>query len=379
MRIVLLYLKWSYGIEVLADQLSRQFERIAQVSIVAGAKPDFKPGMRASWQEGHLDSALALFNPLVQVRLLREIRANDPQVIYFISPHVLNVPLVLLCRWFTHAVVISHIHDPEYAGRPLVAATANTVARLQSRWSHRVFCWGNAIKEAISRDFTVPTDRIAVFAHGPGHKTPADRSGAGPGGAAPRYFSLIGTIIPRKGVEYFLEAARLFNERYGTDAAGFLLAGYGDLTAYHAAIDMLPNLQVVNRFVEDAEVNEFLANSYALVLPYTAGVMQSSLIAIAYGNGCPVIVSNLGSLPEEVEVGRTGYVVEKANAVQIADAMTRIYADPERARRREDCLATYRERFNWDTIADQMYRDMESAVRQLEGKHGLARQVSEDR
>lgn len=378
MRIVLVYLKWSYGIEVLANQLASQFSEQSEVTLISGKRPYSKEGTSVAWEGKYIGSVLAFANPLVSARLFRKIRSLDPQVVYFISPHVINVPLLLLSKWFTDAVVISHIHDPEYSGHPLVAMAANFVARIQSRWSHRVYCWGNAIKKAISLKFQVHPDRIAVYRHGPGHRTPADDITGVVCVRPPRYFSMIGTIIPRKGLEYYLEAARLFNERHGTDAAQFLVAGSGDLTRYKAAIGRLPNLTVMNRFLEDAEVNELLASSYASVLPYTAGVMQSSFIAIAYGNACPVIVSDIGSLPEEVENGVTGYVVERANADDLAAAMSRIYSDPVRVRMEEKCVATYRERFNWDAIAGQMYRDMENSLSERKKHIYLGHEIHEN-
>lgn len=364
MRIVILDLKWSYGIEVLTEQLSRHLGKHSEVSVLSAKKPEYDKGPRKAIEGKHLGSAIALVNPFAYASVLRRIRAINPHVIYIISPHVMNAPLTLLFRWLTGAIVISHIHDPQHAGGPLVSTTANLVSRLQSRWSHRVFCWGKAIRETISRNFRVSPDRISVFRHGPGHRTPADEPGFDGRSRLPRYFSMIGTIIPRKGAIYFLEAARLFNERHGLDVCQFLLAGSGDLRDYQAAIDRIPNLVVCNRFLEDAEVNQFLVESHASVLPYVSGVMQSSFIAIAYGNGCPVIVSNIGSLPEEVEEGRTGFVVEKANAREIADAMSRIITSPNKDRFSDNCVRAYRAKFGWDVICAEMYKDMANTIKQ---------------
>jgi glycosyltransferase involved in cell wall biosynthesis len=129
----------------------------------------------------------------------------------------------------------------------------------------------------------------------------------------------------------------------------------------------IPNLIVRNRFISDTEINEILGDSLALVLPYVGGVLQSSFVAIAYGNGCPVIVSNIGSLPEEVENGKTGYVVDKANASDLAEAMTKIYLDSKRAIMTENCVAAYREKFNWDAIGEAIYRDMKTSLSRLRG------------
>jgi glycosyltransferase involved in cell wall biosynthesis len=364
---VVFNLKWSHGIEGIVANLSRELEKHADVTVISGQKPLTGIEKKAARSDKYADAIRDFVNPFVYGRILAKIRRCDPEVIYFLGPHVLNAPLALLCRWFSDACVIVHVHDAKYARSSPIAALADTVARLQSLFAHRVYCYGANIKLEIVNRFKIRADRIATFRLGPSHWTLADRD-ENFRRMRPLQFSMIGTLIHRKGMDRFLEAARLFNEAHGAGAVQFLLAGAGDLTRYKAAIERLPNLVVVNRFIEDAEVNEFLAGSYASVLPYTEGVMQSSFVAIAYGNGCPVIVSNIGSLPEEVEDGETGYVVEKANAAQIAEAMTRIYSEREESRLFENCLRAYREKFSWSQIGEQIFRDMERSS-ELFGNH----------
>jgi glycosyltransferase involved in cell wall biosynthesis len=361
MRIVIFNLNWSHGIEGIVANLTRELEKHADVTVISGQKPAISGAKKAARSDKYTDAIRQFVNPLVYIRILARIRQCNPQVIYFMSPHVLNAPLTLLCRWFSAACVIVHVHDAEYARSSPVARFADAVARLQSRFAHRVYCYGAKIKCEVIKNFKVPAEHIATFRLGPSHWTRADVATAAPK-PSPRQFSMIGTLIYRKGVEYFLEAARLFNERHGASAAQFVLAGSGDISRYKAAIERLPNLVVMNRFVEDAEVNELLTKSYASVLPYIEGVMQSSFVAIAYGNGCPVIVSDIGSLPEEVENGGTGYVVEKGNAAQIAEAMTKIYSEREESRLFENCLRAYREKFSWEQIGEQIFRDMERSA-----------------
>lgn len=370
MRIVIFNLNWSHGIEGIVANLARELRKHANVTVISGPKPVSSGEKKAARSDKYAAAIRDFVNPLVYIRILAKVRRCDPQVIYFMSPHVLNAPLTVLCRCFSDACVIVHVHDAKYARSSRVAALADTVARLQGRFAHRVYCYGAKIKCEIAKNFRVPTGRIATFRLGPSHWTSADRDGAFRK-VRPAQFSMIGTLIYRKGVEYFLEAARLFNEAHGTNAAKFLLAGAGDLTSYKAAIERMPNLIVVNRFLEDAEVNQFLAASYASVLPYIEGVMQSSFVAIAYGNGCPVIVSDIGSLPEEVDNGETGFVVEKANAAQIAEAMTQIYFERENSRFSENCLRAYRTKFSWEQIGEQIFRDMEKSA-ELLGKHPRA-------
>lgn len=365
MHIIIMDLKWSYGNEVLIRQLARQWRERAEVLIISEGRPLSTKGKAVT--NGYWNSLKALVNPLTYGRILRRVRKANPDIIYFLSPHILNVPLTLLCRLVTSGCVIGHVHDSQYSrSRPVAAYLADTVAYLQGHLSHRVYCFGRSIQQGILNRFDVPEKRIAVFRLGPGHPTPADdRVQPGPS-RNPKYFSQIGTILERKGVHYFLEAARMFNDRHGSDVVTFVLAGIGDLKKYEAEIAQIPNLELRNRFIEDGEVNEILQNSYASILPYTDGIMQSSFVAIAYGNGCPVIVSDLGGLPEEVEHGKTGFVVARRSAEQLADAMTQIY-ESEIEHFTANCIRAYRERFDWSSIADQMYRDMLATTRKLPG------------
>lgn len=362
MRVVILDLKWSYGIEEIAGILREQLGKSCEVAVISAAESQLPYSIKIARSQSYRSMLLVFLNPLVHVKILREIRRFRPDILYIISPHILNVPVTAYCRFFTDICVVTHIHDPGHYGKKLVSWLVNLLSFIQSRLSHRIYCWGMTIQGAICKKFRVSGEKVAVFRHGPGQITFYDNHPPGERGGLRRHFSMVGALQKRKGIEYFLKAAIRFNQQHGSDRAGFLLAGAGSLEEYRELMEQIPNLILQNRFVGDDEVNEILCCSYALVLPYIGGMLQSSFVAIAYGNGCPVIVSNIGSLPEEVENGKTGYVVEKANAEQIAAAMTQIYADGARLGLSENCVRAYREKFNWDKIGEQMYRDMTSVA-----------------
>ena len=56
---------------------------------------------------------------------------------------------------------------------------------------------------------------------------------------------------------------------------------------------------------------------------------ESFGVAIVEAEGCgkPVVVSNVGGLPEVVEDGKTGFVVEKKNAVAAAEKLEKLVLD----------------------------------------------------
>jgi L-malate glycosyltransferase len=71
--------------------------------------------------------------------------------------------------------------------------------------------------------------------------------------------------------------------------------------------------------------------------------------------GIPVVVSNVGGLPEVVLEGKTGFVVEKENPSQLADAFIKLLEDPELRRKMgQNGVEHVKENYNWLDNANGM-------------------------
>ena len=62
-------------------------------------------------------------------------------------------------------------------------------------------------------------------------------------------------------------------------------------------------------FIPDHKVKYYFSAADLIVLPYRSA-SQSGIVPIAYHFDKPVIVSNVGGLPEVVEMGKSGFVCE---------------------------------------------------------------------
>jgi len=82
----------------------------------------------------------------------------------------------------------------------------------------------------------------------------------------------------------------------------------------------------------------------------------------ASATGIPVVVSDVGGLPEVVERDGTGLVVEARNEVQIADALERLVLDPDlRFRMGAAGRDRVQRLYEWKANVDQMlsiYREV---------------------
>ncbi len=85
-------------------------------------------------------------------------------------------------------------------------------------------------------------------------------------------------------------------------------------------------VEVIDGYVPDNEVEKYFAASDLVILPYESAT-QSGIVQIAYGFEKPVIVTNVGGLPDVVADGKTGYVVETKNPTRLAEAVIRFYSE----------------------------------------------------
>ncbi len=111
-------------------------------------------------------------------------------------------------------------------------------------------------------------------------------------------------------------------------------------------------VEVVDVYIPDYEVEKYFAACDIVVLPYESAT-QSGIIQIAFGFEKPVIVTNVGGLPEVVKDGQTGYIVERGNAKQLSDAIVRYYQCNMEAVFAEN-VRKEAYRFSWDRLAEKI-------------------------
>lgn len=117
-----------------------------------------------------------------------------------------------------------------------------------------------------------------------------------------------GRIIKYKGLDVLLDAMKIIHQKDKT--IKLRIVGNGDITHYKRKIDELgDSIELYNRWIDDAEVADFLYDVFLVVLPYTHA-SQSGVIPLAYSFSKPVVTTNVGCLSEQVVEGKTGFVIE---------------------------------------------------------------------
>lgn len=115
-------------------------------------------------------------------------------------------------------------------------------------------------------------------------------------------------------------------------------------------LKMQEYVRVIDAYTPDREVEKYFAMADLVVLPYTSAT-QSGIVQIAFGFEKPVIVTNVGGLPDVVEDGKTGYVIEPEKPEEIAHAVLRFYRE-EKEQTFTDHIRQESYRFSWERMAE---------------------------
>ena len=152
-------------------------------------------------------------------------------------------------------------------------------------------------------------------------------------GIAPniKVVGMVARLVPIKGVQYFLEAARKVSSEYKN--VHFLIAGDGDLRgSLEESAVRLGIKERVSFLGFWKELREFYADIDLFVL---SSLSEGCPIAIleAMAAGKPVVASNVGGVPDVVSEGATGSLVPSGDAEMLAKAILSSLIFPEKSKR----------------------------------------------
>lgn len=252
------------------------------------------------------------------LRALSFIRSNRPRVLVlqWWTATALHTYLILgmMARLLGARVVIEmhETQDPDEARYPVIRQYCRWGLRLLLRLCHGCVVHSTADFRSLETGYKTKRLRMTVARHGPYDQYDvAEESSAEDGAAtaavkaAPRpgvvNLLFFGLIRPYKGLEDLLA---VFNDLSETEAAGLWLTIVGETWGGYSApkrlIEESPHrsrITFVNEYVPDEVVGAAFSHADVAVLPYHRS-SGSGTLHVAMSWGLPVVVSNVGGLPE---------------------------------------------------------------------------------
>jgi glycosyltransferase involved in cell wall biosynthesis len=166
---------------------------------------------------------------------------------------------------------------------------------------------------------TTPIFHIPHFAPLSAEASGQDRNGVEASGGKP-YFLYVGRIEKLKGIQTLIPVFR----EYGK--ADLLIAGKGD---YESQVRKLAegadNIRFLGHLSRD-RLGKLYKNAAALIVPSVAYEISTLVVFEAFREKTPVIVNDIGGLPELIEESGGGFVYGSER--ELLHAMDRILEEP---------------------------------------------------
>lgn len=140
------------------------------------------------------------------------------------------------------------------------------------------------------------------------------------------YILFFGRISKYKGIEYLLRAYHELKEERQIENLKLIVAGGGnfdfDIERYRD-----DNIIIFNYFLPTEELVALIKKSIFVICPYVDAT-QSGVVMSSYTFLKPVIVTNVGGLPEMVADNQTGIIIPPKNVGALKNAILYLYSNP---------------------------------------------------
>lgn len=238
--------------------------------------------------------------------IIHRIRNEHFETIYFESLHIWNLPIMILSgKAKTYQViheVIPHEGDSQ-------AKMVNLMNKAVVKYSDIIVLRNKTYIQNMITRYKISADRVKyleLWRRYPSYTKPV-HSG---------HVLFFGRINPYKGADNLLKIAKLCPE------IQFDVVGRVDSQMQNVVNQLaeLKNVRLNNGYVTDAQMREAFNNCDWVIVPYNSA-SQSGIIIDAYKYSRPVIAFAVGAIPEQVDDGKSGYLIKAGDNTKFAEKL----------------------------------------------------------
>ena len=257
--------------------------------------------------------------------------------------------------------------------------------RTQYRLADHIFVHTDKMKSEMVGGFSIAPEKVSVIPFGINNTVPNTTLSTSQAkrqvgvGATDKTMLFFGNIAPYKGLDIlvaaFIELAKA-DPRYR-----LLIVGRPkqDSGSWRRIEEVIARSEVRDRvekrieFVPDEETELYFKAADVLILPYRH-VFQSGVLFLGYSFGLPAIVTDVGSLREEIVEGETGFVAASPHPAELSRTITRYFTSDlyrELGERRTKIKQYANDRYSWSKVVamtTNVYSNLLGGPRALETK-----------
>ncbi len=245
------------------------------------------------------------FKTLFQI--VKKINSLNVEYVYFESEHIWNALIMLFIHKRFKKVEVIHdvIPHSDSKGKTL----ANKVT---CKLADYVLIRNEKYKEELMKRYKVKEENIIImplWRYYPQLETKTDN----------KEFLFFGRIRKYKGIDNMVKLAKMCPK------ISFNVVGSPDEESKPQVeqLQKMKNVKVIDYEVSDEEMEKHFKNAKAVILPYESAT-QSGVIVDAYKYSKPVIAFNVGAITEQVNDGKTGYLVTPGNLEEFKEKIEKI-------------------------------------------------------
>ena len=167
----------------------------------------------------------------------------------------------------------------------------------------------------------------------------------------------IKTLEVNYGLEYLIRAFKLLKDKYQELNLKLLIVGKGNQYKYlKSLVDELKieNDTFFTGYIENSQIVNYHNMLNIAVFP---SLEESFGVSVIEASACekPVVVSDVGGLPEVVEDNVTGFVIPKKNVDLLTDRIEKLLLDSElRIKLGQNGREKVKREFEWEICVDKM-------------------------
>lgn len=321
-------------------------------------KRDFRLIKYFDIRRGHLSNISGLINIIVKERPsiihIQSILSPRKDWVSLLLARLLGIPIIY---------TVHNIFPHEEEERNAIGL--RTTLRIIYRNAEILIAHSEANKKELIKEFDINPERIKVIPHGnylflvpeKGINKEEARKKIGLN-MSDKVLLTFGAIRKYKGIEYLIKAFKVV--KGSVPQARLLIVGIVknvDLDRYASIVNELKLKDSVLFFPEyiplDA-IGSFFMASDAVTYPYI-DTTESGSLQIAYAFSKPVVVTTVGSFPENVVEGKNGFLVPPGDQDALANAIMNLLSlnDEELKRLGEFSRKITEKRHDWLDIAEK--------------------------
>lgn len=254
-----------------------------------------------------------------------------------------------------HFVYTDHTHltnldYPDFDERLLRCEAWMKLERRLYRDAARLFTRSENVSRTLVERYDVPAERVVCVGAGTNARPP--ETAPVRAADAPARILFVGRDWQRKGGPELIEAFRRVRERH-PEVCLCIVGSSPDVDA--PGVEVVPQCPVEEIHRHYAEASIFCLPSR--LEPFGVAYLE------AMHHGLPVIGTRMGAVPELVEDGVVGFVVDVGDVDALSDRLERLVADASLCREMGARAARRaRERYTWRAVAMRMVESIRGVV-----------------